>query len=59
MQQVYDFLEIDNYSLPIYPKLNSGSYEKNNNELHQKLSNFFQLHNRKLEDYLGMKFDWE
>ena len=59
MQQVYDFLEIDNYSLPIYPKINSGSYEKNNNELHQKLSNFFQPHNRKLEDYLGMKFDWE
>ncbi|MEH2238471.1 sulfotransferase domain-containing protein [Nostoc sp.] len=59
MKQVYEFLGISNYSLSGYPKVNSGSYSRTSNELRQKLSNFFQPHNRKLEDYLGMKFDWE
>jgi tetratricopeptide (TPR) repeat protein len=59
MKQVYEFLEIPDYSLSEYPKVNSGSYSITSNELRQKLSDFFQPHNQKLEDYLGMKFDWE
>ncbi|MEH2059268.1 MAG: sulfotransferase domain-containing protein [Nostoc sp.] len=59
MKQVYNFLEITDYSLSGYPKVNSGSYSKTNNELRKKLSDFFQPHNQKLEDYLGMKFNWE
>ncbi|RCJ32533.1 hypothetical protein A6769_27760 [Nostoc punctiforme NIES-2108] len=41
MKQVYEFLGISNYSLSGYPKVNSGSYSKTNNELRQKLSDFF------------------
>ncbi|MEH1785981.1 MAG: sulfotransferase domain-containing protein [Nostoc sp.] len=59
MKQVYEFLGISNYSLSGYPKVNSGFYSKTNNELHQQLSDFFQPHNRKLEDYLGRKFYWK
>lgn len=58
MQQVYEFLEIPDYPLPDYPKYNSSSYPNVNHELRQKLSDFFRPHNQKLEDYLGMKFDW-
>lgn len=58
MQQVYEFLEIPDYPLPDYPKYNSSSYPNVNLELRQKLSDFFHPHNQKLENYLGMKFDW-
>lgn len=58
MQQVYEFLEIPDYSLPDYPKSNSGSYPNVSHELRQKLSDFFRPHNQNLEDYLGMKFHW-
>ncbi|QLE44444.1 sulfotransferase family protein [Nostoc sp. C052] len=59
MKQIYNFLEITDYSLSEYPKVNSGSYSKTNNELRKKLSDFFKPHNQKLEDFLGMKFNWE
>ncbi|MEH2340392.1 MAG: sulfotransferase domain-containing protein [Nostoc sp.] len=59
MKQVYDFLEITDYSLSAHPKVNSGSYSKTNNKLRQKIDDFFQPHNQKLEDYLGMKFNWK
>ncbi len=59
LQQVFEFLEIPDYSLSDYPKYNSGSYPNISNELRQKLSDFFRPHNQKLEDYLGKKFDWK
>ncbi|QIR37170.1 tetratricopeptide repeat protein [Tolypothrix sp. PCC 7910] len=59
MKQVYEFLEIPNYSLSGYPKINSGYYSDISNELRQKLSDFFLPHNQKLEDYLSRKFNWE
>jgi len=59
MKQVYKFLEIPDYSLSAYSKVNSASYSKTSNDLHQKLCNFFQPHNQKLEDYLAMEFNWE
>ena len=30
-----------------------------NDEMRQKLSEYFQPHNQRLEEYLGMQFDWE
>ena len=59
MKQVYEFLEIPNYSLSGYPKISSGSYSDISNELRQKIFDFFLPHNQKLEDYLGRKFNWE
>lgn len=59
MKQVYEFLGISNYLLSEYSKINSGAYANISNELRQKLSEFFQPHNQKLEDYLGMEFHWK
>ncbi|MBD2451336.1 tetratricopeptide repeat protein [Nostoc sp. FACHB-152] len=58
MKQVFDFLEIPNFSLENYPKYNSSSYPKVNDDLRQKLTDFFQPHNQRLENYLGIKFNW-
>jgi len=59
MKQVFDFLELSDYKLPNYPKWNSGSYSRVSDDLRQTLSDFFQPHNQKLEEYLSIKFNWQ
>lgn len=58
MKQVFDFLGLPEHQLPKYKKLNSGSYAPISDLLRQKLSEYFQPHNQRLEEYLDMKFDW-
>ncbi|NEQ73263.1 MAG: tetratricopeptide repeat protein [Okeania sp. SIO2C9] len=58
MKQVFDFLGLPEHKLPKYKKLNSGSYAPISDLLRQKLSEYFQPHNQRLEKYLGMKFNW-
>ena len=58
MKQVFNFLGLLDYHIPDYPKLNAGSYSSISESLRQKLSDYFQLHNQRLEEYLGMKFNW-
>ena len=59
MKEVFDFLGLLNYNVPEYKKLNLGSYPSISKSMQQKLSNFFRPHNQKLEECLGMKFNWE
>ena len=58
MRQVFNFLDLPDYQMPNYPKLNSGSYSFISESLREKLSDYFQPHNQRLEEYLGMKFNW-
>ncbi|NET17111.1 MAG: sulfotransferase domain-containing protein, partial [Okeania sp. SIO1H6] len=58
MKQVFDFLGLPEHQLPKYKKLNSGSYAPISDLLRQQLSEYFQPHNQRLEEYLGMKFNW-
>ncbi|NES05441.1 MAG: tetratricopeptide repeat protein [Okeania sp. SIO2F4] len=58
MKQVFEFLGLPEYQLAKYKKLNSGSYAPISDLLRQKLSEYFQPHNQRLEEYLGMKFNW-
>ncbi|MGK7919850.1 MAG: tetratricopeptide repeat protein [Trichodesmium sp.] len=58
MKQVFNFLGLPDYQIPNYPKLNVGSYSFISESLRQKLSDYFQPHNQRLEEYLGMKFNW-
>ncbi len=58
MKQIFNFLGLPDYQIPDYPKLNAGSYSSINESIRQKLSDYFQLHNQRLEEYLGMKFNW-
>lgn len=58
MKQVFDFLGLPEHQLPIYKKLNSGSYAPISDSLRQRLSAYFQPHNQRLEQYLGIQFNW-
>ncbi|MGB3514020.1 MAG: hypothetical protein WBA93_33410 [Microcoleaceae cyanobacterium] len=58
MKQIFDFLGLPEYQLPKYKKLNSGYYPPISESLRQKLSEYFQPHNQRLEEYLGRQFNW-
>jgi tetratricopeptide (TPR) repeat protein len=59
VKQVFDFLELSNYQLPEYPKVNVGSYSPISEELRKILAEYFQPYNQKLEEDLGIKFNWK
>jgi len=59
MAQVHDFLGLPNCTLEKYPKVNAGSYSEIDSSLRQTLVEYFAPYNQKLEQYLGMKFNWE
>ncbi len=58
MKQVFEFLGVPEHKLAKYKKLNSGSYTPTSDLLRQRLSKYFQPHNQRLEEYLGIKFNW-
>ncbi|AFZ36255.1 sulfotransferase [Stanieria cyanosphaera PCC 7437] len=58
MKQIYIFLNLaDNHNLQ-FKKHNVGSYNHQDEQLRENLSQFFISHNTQLEEYLGMKFNW-
>ena len=59
MKQVFEFLGLPEHQLPEYRKLNPGHYSPISDEMRQKLSEYFQPHNQRLEEYLGMEFNWK
>ncbi len=59
MKKVFEFLGLPEHQLPEYRKLNPGHYSPITDEMHHKLSEYFQPHNQRLEEYLGMQFDWK
>lgn len=58
MKQVFNFLDLPDYQIQDYPKFNAASYASISKSLRQKLNDYFQSHNQRLEEYLGMKFGW-
>jgi len=58
LAKVFKFLNVNDFELVGYPKVNSGSYSQANHHSRKILFDFFHVHNQKLEDYLGMKFGW-
>lgn len=58
MNQVFDFLKLQDHKMDKYHKYLRGSYNFSNNELKNKLSEFFKPYNQKLEEYLDREFNW-
>lgn len=58
MEKVWHFLQLDCYSAGSYIKYNVGIYESCTDEIKQELEKIFNPYNRKLEEYLEMKFHW-
>lgn len=59
MKEVFEFLGLPEHQLPEYRKLNPGHYSPINDEMRQKLSEYFQPYNQRLEKYLGIEFNWK
>ena len=59
MSDVFQFLNLPDCPLNNYPKVNAGSYQPTDPELRNTIAEYFAPYNRQLEEYLGMKFDWE
>jgi tetratricopeptide (TPR) repeat protein len=59
MKEVFSFLELPDYTLMEYPKHNSGSYKPLDDNIKQKLADVFRPHNRKLEELLNQKLNWD
>ncbi|MEO1373528.1 MAG: sulfotransferase domain-containing protein [Cyanobacteria bacterium J06635_10] len=59
MKQVYRFLNLQDNYMPEFRNYNPGSYSPIPDNLRHQLVDFFRPYNQQLEEYLGMKFDWE
>ena len=59
MSDVFQFLDLPDYPLNNYPKVNAGSYQPTDPELRNTIAEYFAPYNRQLEEYLGMEFGWE
>ena len=63
MKQVWNFLGVPSKSLKNYKKYNStGSIRQKNDDINPAtrtmLTEYFQPYNKRLEEYLGQKFNW-
>jgi len=58
LQEVFTFLGLPDYQLANYQKYNAALYQPALDATHQRLSEFFQPYNYKLEEELGRKFFW-
>ncbi|MBR8827344.1 MAG: tetratricopeptide repeat protein [Gomphosphaeria aponina SAG 52.96 = DSM 107014] len=58
MKQVFDFLGLPEYQYKNFPRKNATPYPQANEDLLARLSEFYKPHNQRLEEFLGMKFDW-
>ena len=58
MKQVFNFLGLAEHQLQNYRKLNAGYYQPIKQSVRQRLTTYFKPHNQRLEEYLGIKFNW-
>ena len=58
MKKVFSFLGLSDYCLTQYKKYNAGKYSSVDEKLYSRISEFFQPHNQRLEEYLNRKLNW-
>jgi len=59
MTKVFTFLGLPKYESQHYKKYNAGLYIPIEDNLRQTLSDFFSLHNQRLEQFLNQSFGWD
>ena len=59
MEKVFAFLGLPMHHLPEYTTWNPGTYSPISESMRHRLNDFFRPHNQGLEEYLGMKFNWD
>ena len=58
MERIYDFLGVPNHPLGEYENYFPGHYGRSPTPIQQTLAEYFQPHNQRLEEFLGIKFNW-
>jgi tetratricopeptide (TPR) repeat protein len=58
MKKVFNFLELENYNIENFKAEQKGNYPKLSHDARKALINYFEPHNRLLEEYLNMEFGW-
>ena len=56
---VFQFLNIENYEIKDFQKFNVGKYSGMNTETRKELVKYFESHNKELFRFLNQKFDWD
>ena len=59
VNQVFQFLQVEQYQLKEYKIKNKGTYRPISKSMRSALSDYFRPLNQQLEEYLGMKFNWD
>ena len=59
VKQVLEFLDLPEYHLSEYQNANPGSYQRVNESVRDRLSDYFRPYNQEVEEYLGRHFDWK
>ncbi|MGB3532294.1 MAG: tetratricopeptide repeat protein [Microcoleaceae cyanobacterium] len=59
LTQIFNFLELPDYSLSEYKPYNARSYPEIDDKLQKTLTNYFQPYNQALEDFLKVKLNWD
>ncbi len=59
IDKVFQFLGLPGWQMEYFKKANVGSYQKMNSATRDRLLNYFEPHNHKLYEYLGINFGWD
>ena len=59
IEKVLQFLGLPGWQPKDFKKANVGSYQKMNSATRNRLLNYFEPHNHKLYEYLGINFGWD
>jgi len=59
MKQVLEFVGLPEHYLTEYANFNAGIYQPVSESMRRWLSDYFRPYNQQLEEFLGMKFNWE
>ncbi|MGD1713242.1 sulfotransferase domain-containing protein [Dapis sp. BLCC M172] len=58
LKEVFEFLGLPNHQVKNNRKYNERSYQPIDEKMRSTLAEYFQPYNQRLEEYLGVKFNW-
>lgn len=58
LKKIFNFLEIEEHKIKDIKKMNTGKYQKINEQTYENLKKMYKPYNEKLENLLKMKFNW-
>lgn len=57
-KKTLNFLDLPDYKLRVYPKVNTGSYDEMPSAIRQKLNDYFRPYNERLYEWIWQDYKW-